>query len=60
MSSPVRLECIRDICTACFMLQRISLTFFELFSNFDKNCDFFNFERFYKSASGQNSGQLQK
>ena len=43
MYAPVGLEYIHDIWTACFMLQRISLTFFELFSKFDKNCEFFFF-----------------
>ena len=46
MYSPVRLEYVHDISTACVMLQRISLTIFELFSKFDKNCDFLIFERF--------------
>ena len=41
---PIRLEYIHDICTACFMLQRISPTFFELFLRFGRNCDFFIFD----------------
>ena len=41
MYTPVGLDYIHDIWTACFMLQRIPLTFFELFSKFDKNYEFF-------------------
>ena len=58
MYSPVRLEYIHDISTACFMLQRISPTFFELFLKFDENCDFFIFERFlgYFRSNSTESG----
>ena len=52
MCSPVRLEYMYDISTPCFILQRISPTFFELFSKFDKNCDFFIFERFLGHVRG--------
>ena len=36
MYSPVRLEYVHDICTACFMLQRIPPTFLSCFQNLTK------------------------